>query len=277
LRGAADSLGIITRFWIKTPKAINLVFWDYNYEGFYESAEKATEYFLNIQRFTQNSTKLDRGTSFGMYFDGTAAKIRGKYAGTMEEFNTMYEELTAGIPSGDSRTGGAYYGTWYQSQVFFAGFEDTYNTNNTIEPLTGYDEHDKFFAKSVTVPETTPLTRDAVLNYFTYIIEKGQHAPSNWFSIINLYGGRDSQINSRKGPEYGAYTDRDSLWVIQHYANVNFDPHSPDTSFPQPVMDFVSGLNTALTEKMPNTSFGAYYNYADPTLSVSISRTKQWL
>ena len=34
-------------------------------------------------------------------------------------------------------------------------------------------------------------------------------------------------------------------------------------------LNFVDGLNTALTEAMPDTTFGAYLNYVDPELSAS--------
>jgi hypothetical protein len=198
-----------------------------------------------------------------MFIDKTGVKIRGKMAtDSMTEWKNMYNEMIGklGLPEGK---GLVYQGTWYESQVFFAGYEEDYKTNTTEVPKVGYDEHDTFFAKSITVPEATPFTYEALCNFFKYAMEQGKSAIP-WFSIINLYGGPDSQINI-KNHNKGAYKDRDSLWVVQNYGHV-----AANTKFPQEGLDFIEGLNNAMTVKMPNTAFGAYPNYIDPSLNVSI-------
>ena len=103
------------------------------------------------------------------------------------------------------------------------------------------------------------------MSYFDYMIA-AQSSNVSWFSVINAYGGPGSAINA---PEkdwhtgYAAYADRSSLWVLQHYAYIS-DTTQP---FPESAIDFVVGLNKALTDPMPNTTFGAYLNYVDPSLT----------
>ncbi|KAL8874921.1 MAG: hypothetical protein Q9198_006653 [Flavoplaca austrocitrina] len=139
------------------------------------------------------------------------------------------------------------------------------------QPLTGYDNHDNFYAKSILVPETTPLTvrkpppyptislispqPTALLNYFTYIATNGSKTPS-WFSELNLLGGPSSKINTPQYPS--AYSHRNSLWVLQHYAIVPANA----TGNTKPTIDFVKGLNEAL-----GMGYKGYLNYVDPELS----------
>ena len=119
------------------------------------------------------------------------------------------------------------------------------------EPLTGYDEHDTFFAKSITVPESKGLTATTLNNFWDYIAKP---APYSWFTIINLYGGPGSAINT-KNTTFAAYNDRDSLWVFQNYGT------KPTT------LDYINGINDVIIKSQPDTHFGAYLNYVDPTYS----------
>ena len=116
------------------------------------------------------------------------------------------------------------------------------------EPLQGYDEHDTFFAKSITVPESTGLTANGLNAWFDYI--KG--ATTEYYTIVNLYGGPGSAINS-KDTNFAAYNDRDSLWVLQNYGYTSSS------------INFINGINNAIITAQPQTSFGAYLNYVDPT------------
>jgi len=132
------------------------------------------------------------------------------------------------------------------------------------QPTTGYNVHDDFFAKSLTVPSSSPLTKAALESYFAYIIRNGVNPTSPWFSIINLYGGPDSQINV-PSPSSTAYSDRSALWVLQHYSYT----HNTGSPFPPADFGFVGGLNTAITSAMPDTTFGGYLNYVDPSMSAA--------
>ncbi|KAL8740499.1 MAG: hypothetical protein Q9190_006809, partial [Brigantiaea leucoxantha] len=136
------------------------------------------------------------------------------------------------------------------------------------EPITGYDIHDTFYAKSVVVPSSSPLTTQGLTSYFNYMITNGTASPNPWFSIINLYGGPDSQINVPAASS-SAYSDRSALWVIQHYGNVP----APGDPFPPNIVPFVQGLSDSLTSASPGTDFLAYNNYVDPLLSAAEAHT----
>lgn len=210
---------------------------------------------LHIQDFAQNSSVIDRKISFGVFLDGQTFRIGGQYYGDADHFNyNIGPELLRGLPIPNPR-GEAEGVNWVQSLT------DEDGSDTIAQPLTrvGYTQHDTFFAKSLTIPEATPFTANALGAYFDYIVAKGVRPPNPWFSIINLYGGPDSQINV-KDTNFAAYKDRESLWVVQHYGHVNPPATKVD-------VDFINGLNAAITDAMPDADIGAYLNYIDPTLS----------
>ena len=257
LRGAADSFGVVTTFYLKTqPAPSTVVNFSFSLANMFGSAATLTSTLSHVQTFAQNASVVDRNLGMGMYFDGSGFSISGTYFGSLDNFNNKIKpELLRTLPTPSS------------SSVKALGWTDSLtNLANGVplkQPLTGYDLHDDFFAKSVVVPQSTPLTTAALDNYFSYIISSSANAGS-WFSIINLYGGPGSQINV---PAVGssAYSDRSALWVIQHYGFTG----NTGSAFPQATLDFVNGLNTALESKMPNTVFGGYLNYVDPSLSAA--------
>ena len=258
LRGAADSFGIVTTFYLQTqPAPTSVVNWSFSLPNMFHSAAILTSTFMHLQTFAQNASVVDRKLGMGMYMDGSGFSISGTYFGSMANFeNFIQPELLRGLPKPSISSVQSV--SWIESLTLLGG-------NKTLqEPLTGYNAHDDFFAKSVVVPSSSPLTTDALSSYFNYIISSGVNAPNPWFSIINLYGGPDSQINV-PSPSSSAYSDRSALWVAQHYGytgNIN----SP---FPSTSIDFINGLNNAMTSKMPNAVFGGYSNYVDPSLSAS--------
>lgn len=122
------------------------------------------------------------------------------------------------------------------------------------------------YAKSIVTPESAPLTKAAVTSFFDYIIKNRDKvkAPQEWFSIISLYGGPDSQINVPSASS-SAYSDRSSLWVFQNYGRTS----NSVTSFPSTLLTFIDGLNNAVISAQPETTFGAYINYVDPSLTAA--------
>lgn len=227
----------------------------------YSSAQKLTDAFLHIQSFALNATLIDRKLTFGMFLDGSAFLVRGKYFGDKASWDKIETELLRDLPQPNNDSTVVDSG-WVESQIYFSG------ENDLEQPLTNYSAHDFFFAKSVTTPEAHPLTEEAFFSYFTYILEKGIPGPSPWFSIVNLYGGPDSQISSNPNAGFSSYPDRETLWVLQHYTNVPYTIENyTQVVLPPGAFDFLDGLNHALTDAMPDVKFGGYVNYIDPTLS----------
>ncbi|KAK4695760.1 hypothetical protein P7C71_g2043, partial [Lecanoromycetidae sp. Uapishka_2] len=256
LRGAADSFGIITSFYLQTqPAPSSVVNWSYGIPDMFTSAAVTAEAFVEIQNFALNASVVDGKLGLGIYIDGTTFSISGTYIGDEATFtNNVAPALLSGLPTPSTSS--------IKSVDWITSLTDLANNVPLQQPITGYNLHDDFFAKSVVVPSSSPLTTTALTSYFNYIIETGLSAPSPWFSIINLYGGPDSQINI-PSPSSTAYSDRSALWVIQHYGYTG----NTGSPFPPTELSFIDGLNTAITSAMPDTTFLAYSNYVDPSLT----------
>ena len=257
LRGAADSFGIITTFYLDTvPAPSSIINFEYIIPELYTSATDMTEAFLHIQAFALNSSIIDGKIGFGVHLDGSTFTISGTYLGDLTTFQTIHEPaLLSGLPTPDQSTVGG--NSWLDLLNLLAA------PSSLHQPTQGL--HDNFYAKSVVVPSSSPLTSAALTNYFAYIIANGSSSqqPTPWFSQIDLYGGPGSAINIPLSSS-SAYSDRDALWVVQHYGNMT----GTTEPFP-PELRFIDGLNAALTDAMPDTTFGAYLNYVDPELSAS--------
>jgi hypothetical protein len=254
LRGAADAIGIITTFYLQTqPAPASVVNFQYSFPNMYTAASKGTNAMLHLQAFAQNASVVTKEIGFGIYMDGQGFSVSGQYFGSLSDFNSkIAPEMLRTLPTPDSSSAQSL--GWIDSLTALGG------EGTLVTPVHGYDSHDNFFAKSVTVPEAQPLTNAGLTNYFNYIKSSGiNNAPVSWFSIANVYGGAGSQINT-KGVDFAAYSDRNSLWVFQHYGFVDVA-----STFPASGLTFVNGLNTALTAQQPNT--GAYLNYIDPSLT----------
>lgn len=256
LRGAADSFAIITTFYLQTlPAPETVVKWEYSLPNMYVSATTAAAVLDHVQAFSLNDSIVDARLGLGIFIDGSGFSISGLYIGDESKFNNIIAPaLLSGLPTPSSAS--VKIVDWIKSLELFAA------PNPLQEPTKGYNLHDDFFAKSLVVPESSPLTTEATESYFDYIIKNGVNAPSPWFSIINLYGGPGSKINE-PSPDSSAYSDRSALWVLQHYG-YSSNQGSP---YPPASIEFVEGLNDVLTSAMPNTKFLGYSNYVDPSLT----------
>ncbi|MCJ1322696.1 hypothetical protein MMC15_008045 [Xylographa vitiligo] len=261
LRGAAESFGIVTHFYLQTqPAPSSLVYWHYGFPNMYASSETMTNTILHWQDFALNSTVVDQDIGFGVHIDGSDFSISGIYFGSLDTFNNVITpELLRSIPAPNFEQ--VQEVDWITALEYQATGG---SATSLSEPLTDYDAHDDFFAKSLVSPESDPLTSDALTSYFNYIITNGVGAPNPWFSIINLYGGAGSQINAQD-PSSSAYADRSSLWVFQHYGFTG----NTGSAFPSAIEPFVTGLNDAIPNAQSQTTFTAYLNYVDPSYSAA--------
>lgn len=264
LRGAADSFGIVTTFYLQTlPAPSSVVVFSINLSQVTKNAATATAGFLKLQDFVLNSPLMDRNLNLGMYIDSSSFSISGWFFGNQTYFNTtILPEMIAGFPAPSASSISITSQHWIQALTTEAG------SDPLIEPLEGYDLHDTFYAKSITTKQTKPLTKAALTAFFKYLYGAGANAANPWFSIINLYGGKDSQINIRD-INFSAYKDRDSLWVFQNYGFTS----NNKPPFNQNIVTFVDGMNSALVNAQSDGEFGAYLNYVDPRLSATEAAT----
>ncbi|KAI9796736.1 MAG: hypothetical protein M1833_005976 [Piccolia ochrophora] len=255
MRGAADSFGVVTTFYLQTFEAPqSVVVFKIDIPDVMKSAESATSAFLHLQDFGLDPSFSDRKLTFGLYIDDHSFTIRGMYFGTIEDFNDRISpEMLRDMPKPSNSDVGSR--GWIEALVLLA--------NEDLElPLTGYDQHDTFYVKSIVSQEDKPLTEEALKSFFTYAIDQGIEGDSSWFSTIDLYGGPDSQINAVPSSS-ASYSQRSGLWTFQNYGQTK----TKQPPFSDSITEFITGLNNALTSAMPDGGFTAYPNYIDPELS----------
>jgi len=243
VRGAADSFGIVTTFYLQTrPAPESITYFAFSFQGVFDSKARFTNTFLHLQDVAKNASIVDNKISFGIYLDGYGTfSLSGAYFGSVAEFNSkVKDELLRGLPSSTATVESM---TWYDYLVKLSG------VSTLKTPVTGYDVHEEFFAKSVTVPESDGLASNTMNALYEHLKTAGG---IEFYMIINLYGGPGSTINS-KDTNFAAYNDRDSLWVLQNWG---YGGNS---------VDFINGINSAIINAQPQTNFGAYLNYVDPS------------
>lgn len=251
IKGAAESFGIVTSFYVQTrPAPATITYFAFAFNGVMESKTTFTNSFLHIQDVAKNASVVDNKISFGIYLDGYGTfTLSGAYFGSVADFNAKVKpELLRSLPSNTPTI---------QNMAYYDYLVKVSGEAQITVPKTGYAEHDNFFAKSLTVPETTGLTSTTLNTLFDYLKTAGS---VEYYLIINLYGGPGSAINS-KDTNFAAYNDRDSLWVLQNYGMTGDS------------MAFINGLNDAVIKAQPQTKFGAYLNYVDPSYDAATAHS----
>lgn len=88
LRGAADSFGIVTSFYLATkPAPTTITTWSFQLPDMFSSAVKTASVFLNLQKFVLNRAVVDRKLTFRVRFDGDIFRVNGIYLGSVDTFN----------------------------------------------------------------------------------------------------------------------------------------------------------------------------------------------
>lgn len=96
LRGAADSFGIVTSFYLATqPAPTSVVQWSFSFPNMFSSAATATNAFLHIQDFARNSSVIDRKIGMGISLDGQTFSVHGTYFGSLDTFNNKVSSLNS--------------------------------------------------------------------------------------------------------------------------------------------------------------------------------------
>lgn len=256
MRGAGSSFGIATHFYMKTEAAPDSVLWfTADLEPSFTDPAKAAAGFKALQNWTLTSPELSPNITFGTsaHSDGFFT-FRGWCMDCDQAAFTkdVLPAMVAGFQA-DNLT------------VQKLGWIDALTVLAAPYPLSQplghqYKQHDTFYAKSVVSKETEPLTLATWLSYTTWMASHQDQGP--WFSLINLYGGPGSAINT-VSPDVSAYSDRASLWVFQNYGYTASKMPPWDTQ----ITVLVDGLNGAITDAQSDGDFGAYLNYVDPDLT----------
>lgn len=214
LRGAADSFGIVTNFYLQTLPAPRFVlYFDVEIPLAIQNVSTITNGFLQLQETVNDPEIVNGNLSFGITTDEKGTfEIKGWCIECNETIfgTTTLPALLKGFPTPESITIQPL--GWLASLGVLAG-------GPLLVPATGpvgTGQNDTFYAKSLVTKTAQPLAAEEWNAFWSFVIDQGQgaKAPSPWFSIINLYGGAGSQINVPLSNS-SAYPDRDALWVFQ--------------------------------------------------------------
>ena len=165
IRGAAESFGIVTNFYLRTQEAPQAVtYFSFRWgDVLFEDKKAFTDTFLHIQDFSTNASVVDNRISYGIFLDGVETyNLGGTFFGSVDEFNNEIQpEFLRTLPTPKQIVVESYDWIGYLKLMS--------DRDNITEPLTGYDEHDTFFAKSITVPESSGLTATTLDAFYDYI------------------------------------------------------------------------------------------------------------
>ncbi|KAI0445185.1 Glucooligosaccharide oxidase [Xylaria telfairii] len=249
--GAADSFGIVVKFYLRTQPAPKVIVkWTIDMPEAVTSIKSATDTFNSIQEFVNNPQIIDRRLGLVIFLKHDRFTLEGTYLGSMSEF-------LAGILSEFLRR----FDHQRNIEVKFRelGWLELLRALAGTDLKVGSDvsDHQCFFAKSVVVANPG-VHQDRLEAYFLHLLGNGAGTPIDYFIGVQLYGGADSQITANT--ERDSFGHRNAMWVFQHYGSVRDGFGSTD--FPEEGIRFLEGLNKALGPEC-----GASKNYADPSLN----------
>ncbi|POY71705.1 hypothetical protein BMF94_5297 [Rhodotorula taiwanensis] len=268
LNGAAPNFGIVTTYRVQAHhEPANAVTYSYYYDS--PSSSEATDALLAFADFGNLSAPANLGM---VATTGTNSfEISGVWYGPKIEFGSVIQRLKDDLPGGYTET--VERMSWIDSAKHLAGTDDLSTHGKMLV------SRDSFYAKSLMTPSTIPLERTVVQNFFEYLFTS--NSSSKWFVETDLYGGRNSYINSVHLNE-SAFGFRDKHLTFQLYAS------SPTYGNPYPAygIPFVQGMYDTLVDGMTKygwtndssspDGYAAYVNYVDPELSFDEVKNLYW-
>ncbi|KIY45651.1 glucooligosaccharide oxidase [Fistulina hepatica ATCC 64428] len=253
LRGSASSYGIVTAWTVSTfPAPPSATVFTYTWNLDPSSLSQAV---LNFQDFSTTNISAEFGAELdlrsGSSYGTVQVELVGAWYGDALLLNSTLQPYLDSMPTPASIT--QQPGTYINSVAILSG-----GSLDTSTP----DTHDTFYVKSLIVPESAPLTNDALEPWFEYLATTGHNTDLEWFVQLELYGGTNSAINSVP-LNSTAFGYRDALFTIQLYASSpNYLPPYPDEGF-----TFLDTMTDTIIAEMPsNWAYGAYLNYIDDRL-----------
>ncbi|KAI1365133.1 hypothetical protein F5Y08DRAFT_304963 [Xylaria arbuscula] len=262
MRGAADSFGIAVNFYLRTQK-VTTKFSQFTIEipRATHTVENAVGTFVAIQvriktcgagctsrKDFVNSAHVDRRLNLLIFLSHNRFTVGGVYLGQDVRFEIIKPLL--GCCPAIAVEGCTITQTdelqWLALSQRLAG-------RDSLHADPGDQKHTTLFAKSAVV-SNPGLTRGELENYLMWLFWEGPSAPVKYYVGIQLFGGRDSQINANE--TWDAYAHRDAMWTFQHAGMVD------SGVFPEEGIRFIEKLHRSLGAR-----HGANANYADPSLS----------
>lgn len=205
--------------------------------------------FLAVQAF--GATQAPPQLSLRVWTYPNVFGVWGAFWGTHSDFLAAIAPLLAKLPQNAKLS--------FEQGDWLASLRSFYDGAQLPQP-EAYQQRETFFAKSVVAPGE--LTAAALRSFFGSLSSRAaRDAPVAWWVMLDLYGGTGSAIAAFP-PAWSSYAHRNALWTVQLYAHTA--DHLPP--FPDAAIPLMHAMLRSLTDAQPETVFGAYPNYADPTL-----------
>ncbi|KAI9614649.1 hypothetical protein H4Q26_009034 [Puccinia striiformis f. sp. tritici PST-130] len=258
LRGAGSSYGIITAIRFQTKPAPRQAT-NYAYDWDFTVAELANA-LIKLQAFCMTNLPAQLGMNANLGKSDQSGKIRlsftGAFYGAPASFAGVVQPFVSQMPKpvGKSVT----TTDWITSLQALAG--DQALSTSGMDPTT---ERDTFYAKSLTTPQSAPMSNSSILAFSKLLINQGRASNTSWFVQVELYGGKNSAVTA-VGADETAFTQRVILFTIQFYASSsNFAPPYPAAGF-----TLLDNMVDSIVNNNPTEwDYGAYANYVHDRLS----------
>ncbi|KAA1138417.1 hypothetical protein PGTUg99_005563 [Puccinia graminis f. sp. tritici] len=209
LRGAGGSYGIMTAIRFRTepaPKeATNFgIRWNMNEEDFAQT-------LIKFQTFCMSDVPAQLGITVNLRKSKQSGKLLFDFAGAWygegSAFAGAVQPFLSQMPAPTATS--AKTTDWITGLSSIIG-DATLSTANV--DLT--EEYDTFYAKSLTTPQSTPLSNSSMAAFAKVLANQGLQSSTDWFVQFELYGGKNSAVTA-VGADETAFAQRSILFTIQ--------------------------------------------------------------
>ncbi|KAJ4355081.1 hypothetical protein N0V95_003244 [Ascochyta clinopodiicola] len=241
MKGAAAGFGIVTEFKVRTQaEPPETVLYTYNIQG--GSSEDKAEAFKKWQELISDPALSRKFASQFILTEQFGAIVTGTFFGSQKEYDSL--NISSRLPNSDDSV--VELKDWLGVVGHWA--EDV-----ALDIVGGIPSN--FYAKSLAYTENDIIPGDGVDKLFAYI-DKADKGNAIWFIIWDLEGGAINDV----APNATAYGHRNALFYHQAYAVNLFGKIGDKTK------KFLTGVNDAVSDALPEHDQGAYAGYVDPAL-----------
>jgi len=252
IRGAGASMGVVTEFRFKTfepPEALTVFVAALRWG----TEERALAGMKAVQEFA-----LDMPAELNMrlFMTPRFINLEGLYYGTKEEMQAVLAPL---IAKTNATVQLQQQGGWLDQVKHFGG-------GLALDQGHPYDYHETFNSASL---YTNALNDTQLGDFVNYWFKYAKSNKRDWYVHIDIHGGKNSAV-AKPDPSQFSYAHRDFLFMYLFYDRVDRGVF-PATGFGH-IQNFVSNI----TQTMPESAWGRYINYPDPSLDQKTAQENYW-
>ncbi|KAI9162868.1 6-hydroxy-D-nicotine oxidase 3 [Paramyrothecium foliicola] len=243
LRGAGTSMVIVAEIEFNTFVAPEkMTYFDISLVW---NQQKAPQVLLNTQEFAKT---MPSELTMAVKFNKNGYFINGGFVGDNTTFANAIQPLLAklGAKISSSKTVG-----WIEFITHFAGTAEVDITT------PNYNEHENFYATSITTPALSKLTFESLV---ASVAKNGFTTSRTWFMHMNILGGEQSAV-TRPKMNATAYAHRDKLLLFQLKDGVPQSQQYPSDGF-----SLLQGFKQNISSGLASGAWGMYVNYPDSEL-----------